>query len=318
MFRVITTSAILLSPLFSENVLTEFNKKVPYVIDLELSHTMLDRKISGNADKVESQVKDVTYGTISATLFPDTYDIELSYSQSLKQDLDSNLYNPFNHDDDAKHFSFSMIPYYHKTYGGVGIFYTKFEQNSQYKNKVDAPLGLYRYDQSTATPTVQQFVGTDKLVKDQSYQAKEKFSYLGLKYLLPEYKYLPKGTNIFYSKMDRDSVYYSTFANEDRLLHMSGDGRMFGIGLQRSIDELPENKFSLHLVQLSQGKFTDFPDIDLTEYTAGVTYKAKDWYLKVEGLVYTAESFSSDFGGSTLEVYEHRDISGSVHIGTSF
>jgi len=318
MFKIIVTLGVVTAPMFAHDAIAQFKEKYPFVLDFEVSHSTLSRTISGSSDDVESEVKDVTYGTITATLFPDTYDIELSYSHALAQNLDSDLYNPLGHDDDANHFSISMIPYYNKKYGGLGVFYVRSEQNSQFKNKNSANLGLYQYIEPATGPTVQQIPGTDKLVTNQSYQAKEKFSYLGLKYLLPTFEYLPKGANVFYSRMDRNSVYFANFANENRLLHMSDKGNMYGFGLQRSLDELPENRLSLHLVQLSKGKFSKFPDIDLSEYTAGVTYKAENWYVKTDALLYVAEAFSADFGGSTLTVPKHSDLMWTFHLGTSF
>ncbi|HIP12854.1 MAG TPA: hypothetical protein EYG73_09080, partial [Arcobacter sp.] len=138
MFKKMMFTTLCVLPIFAESTLENLKKKVPFVIDVELSHAMMERSIGGSADKVESQVKDVTYATLSATLFPDTYDIEMSYSQSIRQNLDSNLYNPLNNSSNAKHFSISMIPYYHKTYGGLGLFYVESEQNGQYKNKTDS------------------------------------------------------------------------------------------------------------------------------------------------------------------------------------
>jgi len=318
MLKTILLSATMLSSsLIAESMFTEFNEKVPYVIDAELSHSMFSRSISGSSDKVESEIKDVTYATISATLFPDTYDIELSYSQSIRQNLDSNLYNPFNYDDDAKHFSISMIPYYHKTYGGLGLFYVKSEQNGQYKNKTDSNMRLSEYF-VTDKIRFRGIEGTEELKPNQSFQSKEKFSYLGLKYLFPEYEYLPKGANIFYSKMERDSIYFGTVGTANHLIKVSNDGEMYGFGLQRSIDELPEDKISIHQVQLSKGKFEGFPAIKLSEYTLGATYKTKNWYLKADGLIYVAEKFSHKFRTVDLDVPKHTDVMGTLHIGTSF
>ena len=315
MFRIIPLLTLLVAPMFAEDSFENFRENYPFVIDVELSHAMMERSISST--KVDSQVKDVTYLTLSATLFPDTYDIEMSYSQGIRQQLDSNLYNPLNHDDDSKHFSVSMIPYYSKEYGGVGIFYTESEQNGQYKNQTDSNIRLSEYF-FTDKIRFRQIAGTEKLKPNQSYQSKEKFSYLGVKYLLPESEYLPKGTNIFYSKMDRDSLYFGTVGKGNHLIRVSSDGKMYGIGLQRSIDELPEDKISIHLLQLSRGSFNGFPEIDLSEYTAGVTYKAKNWYLKVNGLVYVAEEFSHKFTKVTLDVPKHTDVMGSIHLGTTF
>ena len=305
------------APLLGEGTFSDFKEKYPFVVNVELSQSSMSRSISGSVDKVSSKVKGITYATLSATLFPDTYDIELSYSQSIRQKLDSNLYNPLNYDDDAKHLSISMIPYYNKDYGGVGIFYTESEQNGQYTNLTDSTIRLSEYF-FTDRIRFRQIDGTEKLKPNQTYQSKEKFSYLGVKYLLPEYKYLPKGTNIFYSKMDRDGIYFGTVGKGQHLIEVSNDGEMYGIGLQRSIDELPEDKISIHLLQLSKGKFNGFPSIKLSEYTAGVTYKAKDWYLKADGLIYVAEKFSHKFTKVTLDVPKHTDVMGTVHIGTSF
>lgn len=320
MFKIMTITTLCVLPIFAESALENLKKKVPFVIDVELSHAMMERSIGGSADKVESQVKDVTYATLSATLFPDTYDIEMSYSQSIRQNLDSNLYNPLNNSSNAKHFSISMIPYYHKTYGGLGLFYVESEQNGQYKNKTDSTIRLGHYVVTDGIISFPELAGTDRLKPNQSLQSKEKFSYLGVKYLLPEYEYLPKGANVFYSKMKRDSVYFGTLSRNksNHLIHVSNDGEMYGFGLQRSLDELPVNKISIHQVQLSKGKFTAFPEIDLSEYTVGVTYKAKNWYLKVDGLIYVAEEFTHQFTNTTLDVPKHTDVMGTLHVGTSF
>jgi hypothetical protein len=210
-----------------------------------------------------------------------------------------------------------MVPYYNEVYGGLGIFYTESEQNGQYKNKTDKTMRLSEYF-ITDRIRFRQIAGTETLKPNQSFQSKEKFSYLGIKYLLPSYEYLPKGANIFYSKMDRDSVYFGTVGTGNHLIRVSNDGEMYGIGLQRSMDELPVGKISLHLLQLSKGKFDGFPSIKLSEYTAGVTYKAKDWYLKVDGLIYVAEEFSHKFTKVSLDVPKHTDVMATVHLGTSF
>ena len=317
MFKIIAIITLAIVPVLAENAFEEFRENYPFVVNVELSHAMMQRSIAGSVDKVESEVKDVTYATLSATLFPDTYDIELSYSQSIRQNLDNNLYNPLSNSDNAKHFSISMIPYYNEIYGGLGIFYTESEQNGQYKNKTDSTMRLSEYF-VTDRIRFRQIEGTEKLKPNQSFQSKEKFSYLGLKYLLPEYEYLPKGANVFYSKMDRDSVYFGTVGKGNHLIRVSNDGEMYGIGLQRSIDELPEGKISIHLLQLSKGKFDGFPAIDLSEYTAGITYKAKDWYLKADGLIYVAEKFSHKFTTVSLDVPKHTDMMATVHLGTSF
>jgi hypothetical protein len=296
----------------------------PYVVDVELAHSSLSRNLSASSSLVDSEVKDVTYATLFLTLFPDTYDIELMYSQGLTQDSDS-----------VKHFSISMTPYYHKKYGGLGIFYTSFEQNALYTNKDATDLNSSRYGSDANGLTLVNIPGVGPLGQGQTLQTEERFTYLGLKYLLPEYKYLPKGANIFYSIMDRQTVYFGTITPQNpagdpvtRILHMEGEGKMFGFGLHRSIDELPENKVSLHMLQLSRGNFSDFPKIKLAEYSAGVTYKAKNWYAKVEGLIYIAEEFTTDLNGGIgiglgngderLNIPKSTDTLLTFSVGTSF
>ena len=300
-------------------------KKDFYHFNLDLTYNSLARSIVGHENLVESKINDVLNGSFAVTFFPGDYNIKLGLSKSISDTVDSGLYNPLNHDDDVTNFSFSVSPYYDKDYGGLALFYTSVEQNSQYKNKTNDPMGLYKYS-NTGLNLVQV---APSLPAGDSYQSKEEVSYLGVKYLLPESKFLPKGANIYHSIMDRTIVYLARFSGTAteyfdtsngnfRLLHVSDKGKLYGFGIQRSLDDLPLNKFSLDLLQISKGGFTGFPDIDLSEFTIGVTYRAENWYVKLVALKYIAHQFKASFDNKDLLVPIQSDILGSIHIGYSF
>jgi hypothetical protein len=72
------------------------------------------------------------------------------------------------------------------------------------------------------------------------------------------------------------------------------------------------------MLQVSKGKFDGFPDIELEEFSAGLTYKAKSWYLKMDGLIYIAKKFTHQFEIGVLTVPKHTDVIATFHLGTSF
>jgi hypothetical protein len=283
------------------------------LFDVDLSYVTMHRSIDNADNIIDSNVNDILNVSLLATLFPKEYDLQIGYSHNLTNNVDKNLYNPRNYNNNVEHFLISAKPYYNEQYGGLGIFYTMAQQNSSYTNKSGATLMLNEYSGTTMNNT-----GT--LSANQGYKSKEKASYLGIKYLLPEYKYLPKGANIYYSIMDRTTVYYGRTLNDatDHLIYMSGKGNMYGFGLQRELYELPMNELSLDLVQISKGSFSDFPNLDLLEYTAGATYKSEHFYVKAFALVYIAQEFNSNMGGMQLHIPKMTDIMGTIKVGTSF
>lgn len=323
MLKLLIIQTITITSIFASTLFDELVNESIFIVNLK--NTSFARNISGEAKNIESSINNISYVSISTILFPETFDLKFKYSQNISGTVNSNLYNPLNHDDKSRHFSISAIPYYHKKYGGVGLFYVKSEQNSQYKNTSNDTMRIAEYIQdSKGIIRFPVIAGTENLKINQSFQAKEEFSYLGIKYLLPEYQYLPKGANIFYSKMDKNSIYSGKVYQNNKILHsnlirVNNDGEMYGIGLQRSINELPEDELSIHLIQLSKGKFNGFPSIELAEYTAGVTYKAEDWYVKFDGLIYEAKKFSHSFTPTIeLKVPKHTDIMGTISIGKVF
>jgi hypothetical protein len=257
-------------------------------------------------------VDDILHLKATLTLLPETYNMTLGLAKNITQNVRNDLYNPNNYDSDVYHLNIAATPWYHETYGSIGLFYTAFEQNSRFINKTDHAIGPYKYDGKTLT-WVAAAVPAGK-----SYQTKEKASYLGIKYLLPRSEWFPKGANIYYSTMDRSTVYYATTTwsgtQTDRILHISDTGVLYGLGLQRALHELPEKSLSLDLLQISKGGFGSYPRISLSEYTAGATYRGKGWYLKGIMLLYVVEEYSN----GALFVPRQSDYMTSVHLGMSF
>ena len=136
--------------------------------------------------------------------------------------------------------------------------------------------------------------------------------------MLPEYEYLPKGTNVYYSRMDRTTVYYGTWGMVDHLIYVSGRGDLYGFGLQRELHELPKNKLSLDLLQISKGGFSSFPDLDLYELSLGATYMRDSFYVKAFGLVYVADEFSALLDDQELFIPRQTDTLINVKVGMSF
>lgn len=283
-----------------------------YRVDLETVYVNMTRTIANGGTDVESKVDDVLHLQGTLTLLPETYGITLSYAKNITKNVESGLYNPNGYDSDVSHLYAAVTPLYHETYGGVGIFYTSSEQNSRFINKTDHAIGPYKYNGTTLTWVA------PAIPAGASYQTKEKASYLGVKYLLPTFSWLPRGANVYCSTMDRSTVYYATTTwsgvKTDRIVHVADTGVLYGFGLQQALHELPEEKLSLDLVQISKGGFGSFPKIELSEYTAGATYRGKGWYLKGVMLLYVAEEYKKD----NLHVPRQSDYMGSVHLGMSF
>lgn len=282
-----------------------------YHVDLETVYVNLTRTIDTGA-RVESKVDDILHLKATLTLLPETYNLTLGYAKNLTENVKDNLYNPNRYDSDVSHLYAAATPWYHERYGGIGIFYTASEQNSRFINKTDHDIGPYKYIGHTLTAVA------PAIPAGASYQTKEKASYLGVKYLLPKSSWLPRGANVYYSTMDRSTVYYATTdwggMKSDRIVHVSDTGVLYGFGLQRALHELPEEKLSLDLVQISKGGFGSFPKIELSEYTAGATYRGRGWYLKGVMLLYVAEAYSKE----GLHVPRQSDYMGSIHLGMSF
>ena len=288
-------------------------------ITLATSYVSLNRDISGASDKVDAKVFPIFSATIGAVFFPGKYDLKLSYTHNITDSVDSGLYNPLNYNDSVSTIEVSVIPYYHKRYGGIGLFYTDAQQNAKYTNKTNTPMPLTTYDWTDATHTRWGLVPISPDVPSgSSYQSKETFSYLGIKYMLPEYAYLPKGVNFYYSIMDRTTVYYGTWGAVDNLIYISGKGNLYGFGLMRELHELPKNKLSLDLLQISKGSFTDFPNLDLYELSLGATYKRNSFYLKAFALVYIADTFTALLDNKKLFIPRQTDTLVNVKVGVTF
>lgn len=283
-----------------------------YAVDLETVYVNMTRSIDNGATDVESKVDDILHLKMTLTLFPKTYNITLGYAKNITENVDNDLYNPNGYDSDVSHIYVAATPWYHESYGGLGLFYTSSDQNSRFVNKTDHDIGPYKYKGKTLT------WAAPAIPSGESYQTKEKASYLGVKYLIPQLSWLPKGANVYYSTMDRSTVYYAATTwngtKTDRILHLSDTGALYGFGLQRSLHELPREHLSLDLVQISKGAFGSFPKIELSEYTAGATYRGRGWYLKGVMLLYVAEEYAN--GG--LYVPRQSDYMTSIHLGMSF
>ncbi len=283
-----------------------------YALDIESSYVNLTRTIDNGATAVRSEVDDVLHLKTTLTLWPQTYNLTLSLSKNLTKNVEEGLYNPNGYDSSVTHYYAAATPWYHPEYGGLGVFYTHAEQNSRIINGTDHAIGPYTYVGQTLTAVA------PEMPSGARYQTKEKASYLGVKYLLPEISWLPKGANVYYSTMDRSTVYYATTTwsgvATDRIIHLDDTGVLYGFGLQRALHELPQNALSLDLVQLSKGSFGNFPKIRLSEYTAGATYRGQGWYVKGIVLLYVAEAYRS----GALSVPRQSDYLTSVHLGISF
>ena len=288
-------------------------------VSLAASYVSLNRNISDAGDKVDSKVFPIFSATFGVVFFPGEYDLKLSYTHNITDSVDNGMYNPHDYDDSVSSIEISVIPYYHKRYGGIGLFYTDAEQNAKYTNKTDKSMPISMYDWTDATHTSWGLIPiADDLPSGNSYQSKESFSYLGIKYMLPEYKYLPKGVNLYYSIMDRTTVYYGTWGAEDTLIYISGKGNLYGFGLLRELHELPKNKLSLDLLQISKGSFSGFPNLDLYEFSLGSTYKRDSFYIKAFALVYIADEFNALLDNKKLFIPRQTDTLINVKIGVTF
>ncbi len=304
----------LVNPLTKTKPLTK--KEKLFIYDIDLSYHGLSRSISTSSNGLSSSVNDILHINFQATILPESYDIELNYVKNLTNNVDASLYNPQNLDSDTESIYASMIPWYDNTYGGLGVFYSSAQQNSQYFNNSGSAVALVSYTWDSSQPSNWNLlsIATD-LSSGQGVQVKEKAAYTGFKYLLPQTKYLPKGSNVYYSTMNRSSVYFATFDGVDKLIYLSGTGTMYGLGIQRSLHELPTNELTLDLVQLSKGAFSGFPAVALSEYTAGATYKAENWFIKGLALIYVAEEFSTTLNSKALIIPQQTDIFYSLSFG---
>lgn len=289
------------------------NANSDYRFDVNIAYDTLSRSLSGFEDRAKSTVDDVAKVSFGVNFLPDTYNVYVSFSHSLTESIDSGLFNPFGFDDKAKSYHFSMIPWFDKEYGGVGIFFNYAEQNAKFDNRTGSTLAVAQYDGNTSPFVIDVF----NVAANQSFQSKESASYLGLKYLLPARDYLPEGFNVYYSTMDRETVYYGDFGGADKLIHIDDKGKLYGFGIQRELKDLPEDQFSLHLLQISIGGFDGDTPVDLSEYTAGVTYKMKDQFVKLTALIYVVEDTSFDFG-TVLRIPKQTDVFASINYGMLF
>jgi len=295
------------------------NSDKNFTVNVDLFYASLARSIDGFEDRVSSTVNDILQIKMALNIFPKTYDIKLEYSQNLTETVDSNLYNPKGYDETASSLLLSIIPWYDKRYGGLGLFHTYAQQNSHYVNKTASPMALVSYELDNSAMSGWELLSfANDLNSNQSFQSKEEVSYTGFKYLLPKFSYLPNGANIYYSTMDRSTVYFATYDGVNKLIALSGKGELYGFGLQRSFTELPNDQLSLDLIQLSKGGFTGFPAVELSEYTAGVTYKTKKWYIKAVTLMYIVESFSTSLNNKILSIPKQTDIFTSLHFGLRY
>jgi len=286
-------------------------------LNIHTAYTYQNRKIDVSKDIIEATVFPVLSASLEIVLLPKTYNLKLAYTRDIIDGVDDNLYNPKGYDDTTSFLELSMIPYYNKDYGGLGIFYTSAQQNSKYTNNANTDMPINKYDMVNGTLPL--LPVTTNLPANQSYQSKEKVDYLGIKYMLPTYKYLPKGANIYYSQMDRTTVYYANFANQNQLIEISGKGKLYGFGLQRELHDIKLDVFSLDLLQFSKGGFSGFPDLELYETSVGGVYKSKNFYIKAFALVYVAKEFSYQFFSSeTLTIPQTTDTLLSVKLGTTF
>lgn len=316
MLKLLVT-LILSTLLYAESLNNRFSDQ--FLINLNLSYVVMDRSILGADSVVDSKVNPILNATIGVTLFPSTYNLSLGYTHNITTNVDDNLYNPYQYDDNVEHYFISAKPYYNEKFGGVGIFYTFASQNSSYQNKLSTTMMIGKYGRDWTQPSGWNLVKQYPSIQpQQTFQSKEKASYLGIKYLFPKYKYIPKGSNVFYSIMDRTTVYYSTLATNHYLIYMSGKGKMYGCGLQRELYELPNNQVSLDLVQISQGIFSDFPKIKLNEFSAGLTYKRDNLFVKLFALVYISNSYDATLNSQPLHIPATRDIMATIRFGTSF
>ncbi len=293
------------------------NKSFHYAIDLE--YDTLSRSIDQSDGKVSSQVNDLLRLKFEMHLLPQTYDIKLSYTRSITDNVNAAAYNPNNYNKETQSYKLIATPYYHKQFGGLALFHTKQEQNSHYTNLTASAMPLVSYQIDNSKPSGWDLLSfANDLASNQAVQYKEAASYTGFKYLLPQNDYLPKGFNIYYSTMDRSTLYYARYGGVDSLIALSGKGKLYGLGVQRSLHELPNKQLCVDLIQISKGGFSGFPAVKLSEYSAGLAYKSDQWYVKGIALLYVAESFESSLNNKSLITPKQQDIFASLHLGISF
>jgi len=298
---------------------SNFFKNDLIFLDADFTYVTLERMIENSSDSVHADVNDIVNVTATATLLPKSYNIQLSLGKNLTDNVDDGLYNPQGYDSNAYHAYFSIAPYYHPKYGGFGLFYTFAQQNSIYSNVSNSPIALSQYavdETSIDNWNLLPFAGA--LQPNESLQFKEEVSYVGVKYYLPAYSFLPQGTNIFYSQMDRSTLYYGTLGGRDQLILVAGKGQMYGFGLQRELYELPNNRLSVDLVQISKGGFADFPKLELYEASGGVTYKMSNFFMKAFALIYVADEYNAQLNGEALHIPRVTDLLLTMHAGVSF
>jgi len=289
-----------------------------YYLSASLSYMKMLRTIDTSETKVSSKIDDVANISLEAIILPEFLNITLNYSRNITPNIDTNMFNPFDYDDSAHHLSASIEPWYDERFGGVAVFYSLTQQNSSYTNETDSNISVRQYELLTPTTWGLKTISNATLTSKSSIQFKEQASYTGFKYLLPTFDILPKGLNVYYSIMDRTMLYYATYDAVDTLVYVDSAGYLYGIGYQRSLMELEENKLALHLVQVSKGAFQTFPAINLSEYTAGLTYKGSNWYVQAVALIYVSESYTGTIDNKNLVVPTQTDYFLSAYAGISF